>query len=180
MTEQDRKASVKALRPRKQLKRKKPKFVRPESWRYVRLKENWRRPRGLDHKVRIKYDGWPPGVSVGYRGSRATRGLHPSGFKEVLVCTADELKKTDPETQVIRIAHTVGKRKRAKIIAEAKKKKIRILNVKLAKEAVPEETELTEEEKLEEKKEEEEVKETEQPKRRRSKAKKGKEEKEKQ
>jgi large subunit ribosomal protein L32e len=139
MTAQHAKTTEKALKLRKRIKKAKPNFVRPESWRYMRLKENWRRPRGLDHKVRLKYDGWPPGVEAGYRGPRAARGLHPSGFKEALVHNAEELKKVDPKTQVARIAHTVGKRKRVKIIADAKKKKITILNVKAAKEAIPEE-----------------------------------------
>jgi large subunit ribosomal protein L32e len=176
MTEQTAKTAEKALRLRKRLKQKKPKFVRPESWRYVRLKESWRRPRGLDHKVRLKYDGWPPGVSVGYRGPKATRGLHPSGFREVLVHNAEELKNVDPKLQVIRIAHTVGKRNRTQIITEARKKKIRILNVKVAKEAIAEKEELTEEEKLEAKEEEKEIEEPEKPKQKGAKAKKQKEE----
>lgn len=127
---------------RNRMRRKKPKFVRPESWRYVRIKENWRRPRGLDHKMRIKYRGWPPGVSAGYRGPRATRGLHPSGYREILVHNAEELRGVDPRTQVVRIAHTVGKRKKAKILAEAKKKRIIILNIR---EALPKEEKVTEE-----------------------------------
>jgi large subunit ribosomal protein L32e len=173
MTEQHAKTTEKTLKLRKRMKKAKPKFVRPESWRYVRLKKNWRRPRGLDHKVRIKYDGWPPGVEVGYRGPRATRGLHPSGYEEVLVYNAEDLKKIDPKTQVARIAHTVGNRKRVKIIAEAKKKRIAILNVKTVKEAIPEvEKELTEEEKPEEKEKEKETEEVEKPKRKRGRTKK--------
>jgi large subunit ribosomal protein L32e len=175
MTELGSETTEKALRLRKRMRQRKPNFVRPESWRYVRIKENWRRPRGLDHKVRLKYDGWPPGVGVGYRGPKAARGFHPSGYKEVLVYTAEELKKIDSKTQVVRIAHTVGKRKRAKILTEAKKRKITILNAKQAKEAVAEEKELTEE-KLEEKEEEEEIEEKEKPKPKRGKPKKRKEE----
>ena len=143
----ERKASLpqKALKARKRAKKKKPDFVRPESWRYVKLKENWRRPRGLDHKVRRKIKGWPPGVSVGYKGPKAARGLHPSGYKEVLVHNAKELSKVDPKSEAARIAHTVGKRKRAQIIAEAKKKKVFILNFTPVKELVEKEEEKPEE-----------------------------------
>ena len=143
----ERKASLpqKALKARKRAKKKKPDFVRPESWRYVRLKENWRKPRGLDHKVRRKIKGWPPGVSVGYKGPKAARGLHPSGYKEVLVHNAKELSKVDPKSEAARIAHTVGKRKRAQIIAEAKKKKVFILNFTPVKELVEKEEEKPEE-----------------------------------
>jgi len=134
----ERKASLsqKALKARKRAKKKKPDFVRPESWRYVKLKESWRRPRGLDHKVRRKIKGWPPGVSVGYKGPKSARGLHPSGFKEVLVHNAQELSSIDPKTEAARIAHRVGKKKRVEIIAEAKKRKVAILNVTLIQEPI--------------------------------------------
>ena len=134
----ERKASLsqKALKARKRAKKKKPDFVRPESWRYVKLKESWRRPRGLDHKVRRKIKGWPPGVSVGYKGPKSARGLHPSGFKEVLVHNAQEISNIDPKTEAARIAHRVGKKKRVEIIAEAKKRKVAILNVTLIQEPV--------------------------------------------
>lgn len=136
----------KALKLRKRVKQKKPSFVRQESWKYVRLKENWRRPTGLDNKVRKKFKGWPAPVAAGYRGPKGTRKLHPSGFEEVLVYNVDSLKGIDPKTQAARIAHTVGKRKRAKILAEARDKEILVLNQRMVKEAAekkeaPEETE---------------------------------------
>ena len=147
MAERKVSLSQKALKARKRAKKKKPAFVRPESWRYLKLKESWRRPRGLDHKVRRKIKGWPPGVSVGYKGPKVARGLHPSGYREVLVHNAQEISNVDPKTEAARIAHRVGKKKRVQIIAEAKKRKVFILNVTLVqepaekKEAKPEEAE---------------------------------------
>jgi large subunit ribosomal protein L32e len=143
----ERKASLpqKALKARKRAKKKKPDFIRSESWRYSKLKENWRRPRGLDHKMRRKIKGWPPTVSVGYKGPKVARGLHPSGYKEVLVHNAKEISNIDPKTAAARIAHTVGKKKRVQIIAEAKKKKVFILNFKPVKESVEKEKEKPEE-----------------------------------
>lgn len=144
MEEQVSNATKKSLRLRRRTKKTKPAFARPESWRYVRLKENWRRPRGLDHKMRRAIKGWPPNVGVGYRGPRIARGLHPSGYRELIVHNTDELAGIDSSSTAVRIGHTVGKRKRARIIAEARKRKIIILNLKEIKEAVKKEALSTE------------------------------------
>ena len=116
------------LRLRRRIASKRPRFRRQESWRYVRIKENWRRPRGIDSKMRLKKKGWPPSPGVGYRGPRAVRGLHPSGYEEVLVYNVGDLATIDPETQAIRIAGAVGARKRAMILEEAEKRGIKVLN----------------------------------------------------
>jgi large subunit ribosomal protein L32e len=150
-------APEKTLKLRKRIKKRKPKFVRQESWKYIRLKENWRRPRGLDNKVRKRIKGWPPRVSAGYRGPKATRAFHPSGLEDILVYTAQDLTQIDPKTQAARIAHNVGKRKRASILTEAREKKILILNIGRAREATKKEEEPTEEAETEESKQEEKV-----------------------
>lgn len=164
----------KALQARLRVKKKKPEFVRQESWRYKRLKENWRRPKGIDNKIRRKIKGWPSTVNVGYRGPKPTRGLHPSGYEEVLVYNVEELKSIDPKTQAVRIAHTVGKRTRANIMAQARKKRIVILNLKETTEKVKGEKEKPEEEKTEEKEEKLEVEEEKPPEKPKSAARKAK------
>jgi large subunit ribosomal protein L32e len=138
MTEPNAVLPKRALKLRERVKKGKPKFARPESWRYVRLKENWRNPRGLDNKVRMYIKGWPPPVSSGYGGPRVSRGLHPSGYEEILVYNVEQVSKVTPSTQAMRIAHTVGKRKRTQILAEARKRKIVVLNLRQAREAAEE------------------------------------------
>jgi large subunit ribosomal protein L32e len=131
MTQKKPSLSQKALRVRARAKAKKPKFVRAESWKYDRFSVAWRKPRGLDNKIRRKILGWPPGPCTGYKGPKVARYLHPSGYNEVLVYNVNDLGSIDVNTQAARIAHTVGKRKRADIIAHAKDMNIKILNVKL-------------------------------------------------
>jgi large subunit ribosomal protein L32e len=131
----------KALRVRERVKGKKPRFRRQESWRYKRVKEVWRKPRGIDSKMRKKVKGWPKSAQVGYRGPKEARGLHPSGYVEVLVQNVDDIDQIDPETQAARIAHTVGARKRVEISARAKERGIYILNPREVEEFGEEEEE---------------------------------------
>jgi large subunit ribosomal protein L32e len=117
-----------ALKLRARLKSKKPRFRRQESWRYKRVSQVWRAPDGMDSKMRRKVKGWPPSAEVGYRGPRKARHLHPSGFEEVIARNVDDLAKVNPNTQAIRIAHTVGMKKRAEIFVRAGERHIYILN----------------------------------------------------
>jgi large subunit ribosomal protein L32e len=114
--------------------RKKPKFRRQESWRYKRVGDTWRKPHGIDSKMRKKVKGWPVSPTVGYRSPKKTRGLHPSGFVETRVQSVKDLGGIDPELQAIRIARTVGGRKRVEIIALAEEKGIHVLNPRTARE----------------------------------------------
>nr|MDO8045450.1 50S ribosomal protein L32e [Candidatus Baldrarchaeota archaeon] len=118
----------KLLELRKKIKSKKPDFVRYESWRYKRVKPNWRKPKGIDSKVREKRKGWIKMPDVGYRSPKVVRGLHPSGFEEVLVYRPEDLEKLDPTKHAVRIAHTVGTRKRLAILEKAEELELVVLN----------------------------------------------------
>ena len=126
------------------MKLKRPEFVRQESWRYVRLKPNWRRPRGKDSKMRLQKSGWPPLVKIGYRTPRKYRGLHPSGYEEVLVYRPEDLIGLDPETHAVRIAGSVGMRKRMMIVEEAERLGLKILNPPITAKPAEEEVEVVE------------------------------------
>lgn len=126
------------------LKLKRPDFMRQESWRHVRLRPNWRRPRGKDSKMRLQVKGWPPLVKIGYRTPREYRGLHPSGYREVLVCRPEDLHGLDPNIHAVRIASSVGMKKRFTIVEEAKKLGLKVLNPPAAARTVREEIEIVE------------------------------------
>ena len=67
-------------------------------------------------------------VRVGHGKVAEARGLHPSGFREVMVHNINDLESIDPETQAARIGRTVGGRKREHIHARADELGIRVLN----------------------------------------------------
>jgi len=116
------------LQLRKKIAEKRPDFVRQESWRYKKLATNWRRPKGKDNKMRKQVSGVPPLVKVGYKGPRKARGLHPSGYNDILVFNTKDLMKIDAKKDAARIAHAVGNKKRIDIVTEATKLKIKVLN----------------------------------------------------
>lgn len=116
------------LRIRKTQKAAKPTFARQESWKYVRVKPSWRRPHGIDNKMRVARRGWPRLVRIGYSTPRRVRGLHPSGLELVTVHNEFDLELVNPGNQLAMIAHTVGGRKRARIIRLAKERGIVIMN----------------------------------------------------
>lgn len=111
-----------------EIRRNKPKFVREESWRYVRIKENWRKPKGKDSRMRLQKKGSPPLVSIGYRSPKKYRGLHPCGLKEKIISNINQLNKLDPKVYAIRISSKVGKKKSIEINEIAISRGFKVLN----------------------------------------------------
>jgi len=120
------------LRLRRRLKARKPEFKRYCAHKKLRLRnKSWRRPRGLDNKLRIRYGGKKSGrivVNIGFGSPKAVRGLHPSGYEEVLVYNPADLDKINPERQAVRIASNVGMKKRLAIEDKAKELGLKVLN----------------------------------------------------
>lgn len=122
-------ATKEALATRAAQKKKQPAFRRQEWFRYKRLsRTGWKKPRGDDSSQRKNRKYRSPMVRIGYGKITDARGLHPSGFEEVLVSAAGDLDGLDPERQAVRISASVGNRKRASIHDRADDLGLRILN----------------------------------------------------
>mgnify|MGYP000238732070 CR=1 FL=1 len=65
---------------------------------------------------------------IGFGKLASVRGLHPSGFREVMVHRPDDLDAIDPNTEAARVGARVGGRKRAIIHERADELGIRVLN----------------------------------------------------
>jgi len=114
---------------RKQIKKRTPNFLREEWFRYKRIPKNWRRPDGISSKMRINLKYRPSKVRVGFRGPKDVRGLHSSGFEEVIVHNVNDLDAIDPNKQAARIGSSVGTKKRMDIEKKAEELDVRILNM---------------------------------------------------
>jgi large subunit ribosomal protein L32e len=113
---------------RKQVAETRPAFVRQESWRYVRIRPEWRKPKGVDSKMRRQDKGWPRLVRIGYGGPADARGIHPSGHLEVVVHRPADLSSLVPGRDVARIGRTVGAKKRSAILERANELGVRVVN----------------------------------------------------
>ena len=111
------------------LKKKHPKFFRQNFGRKERkrVKDNWRKPRGIDNKKKEKIATFGAEPTIGYRSRRAIRGFHPCGAPETRVFNPGMLPSV-PKGSVVRIAGSVGEKKRGEIRAKAKELGLKLLN----------------------------------------------------
>ena len=114
---------------RRKINTRRPEFLREEWFRYKRISQSWRKPDGITSKMRRHFKYRPSVVRVGFRGPSETRGLHASGFEDIIINNVRELEKLDPNTQAARISSTVGTKKRMDIQKKAEELDIRILNM---------------------------------------------------
>lgn len=119
----------KALLLKNEMARKRRKF-KHQQWNLSMEMDRtgWRKPRGKYSKLRHHQVSQGDVVSIGYRGPALARGMHPSGFREVLVHNVKELLNVDAKLQAVRIAAAVGGRKREEIENRADELRVRVLN----------------------------------------------------
>ncbi len=120
--------SKRLFKVRKVLKAKKPHFNRTDAHKYKRLDSNWRRPRGLQGKQRKHIKAKGALAQAGYGSPVAVKGLHPSGYADVLVRNVGDIDAIDATIEAIRIARTVGAKKKAVIEEKAAELGIKVLN----------------------------------------------------
>ncbi len=100
------------------------KFKRQNSSR--KLGDSWRRPKGHHSSLRKGKKGRRKKPSPGF-GSE-NKGMHPSGYYEVIVRNIKDLKDIDKEEEAARISSKIGKRKREEILEKAEEMEIKVLN----------------------------------------------------
>ena len=116
------------MKLRKQIKRKRPNFIRQDAHKKKRLGKKWRKPKGLHSKIRLRLRGRAKHVSTGYRSPRKARYLHKSGLQEQIIRSIRDLEGLDAKKNCLIISSSLGNRKRVDILKKAKEHGFTILN----------------------------------------------------
>lgn len=114
----------------KLVKKRTRRFTRHESDRYKRVKPNWRKPKGIDNRVRRRFKGQRRMPKIGYANARITRHVLPNGYKKVLLHNVKELDILLMQNTKYcgEIAHGVSSKKRKEIVERAQALRIILTN----------------------------------------------------
>ncbi|XP_021566457.1 60S ribosomal protein L32-like [Carlito syrichta] len=112
------------------VKKRTKKFIQHQSDRYIKIKHNWRKPRGIDNRVcrRFKDQIWMP--NIGYGSNKKTKHMLPSGFRKFLVHNAKELEVLlmCNKSYCAEIAYSVSSKNRKAIKERTAQLAIRVTN----------------------------------------------------
>ena len=124
-------APVQPLVKRTIVKKRTKKFARHQADRFMRIQNSgWRRPKGIDGRVRRKFKGSIPMPNVGYGSNKSTRNILPNGFKKFLVHNVKDLELLMMHNRhyCAEIAKDVSTRKRKEIVERAAQLHVRVTN----------------------------------------------------
>merc|ERR1711911_41308 len=112
------------------VRKKRTKFLRPESDRYKRVKTSWRKPRGIDSPTRRGFRGARLMPNRGYGNDKRTRGMKLNGKYDIVVRNAKELEAlvTKKDRYDILFQKSMGSKKRAELIERANQLGLRVAN----------------------------------------------------
>ncbi|MCO5567964.1 hypothetical protein L7F22_021660 [Adiantum nelumboides] len=112
------------------IKKRVKKFKRAQSDRKICVKPSWRRPKGIDSRVRRKFKGCVLMPNIGYGSNKKTRHVLPNGFKKFLVHNAAEIDLLMMHNRKFcaEIAHNVSTLKRKSIVERASQLNITVTN----------------------------------------------------
>merc|ERR1712117_873829 len=112
------------------IKKRRKRFIRHQSERYDKVKPSWRKPKGIDNRVRRRFKGQYLMPSIGYGSNAKTRHMMPDGFKKFVVHNVKELELLLmlKGTHAAEIAHNVSSLKRKDIVERANQLSIKVTN----------------------------------------------------
>jgi large subunit ribosomal protein L32e len=117
------------LEIRKELKERKPEFIRQDTQKRKKLSLKWKKPKGIHSKMRHNFKGKRKSPSPGYKSPSKVRGLHASGLRIVNVHSAGDVDNIKKDTDGIVVSSRVGMKKKYEILKKAKQLGISVLNI---------------------------------------------------
>ncbi|CAL2032782.1 hypothetical protein CAEBREN_28728 [Caenorhabditis brenneri] len=114
----------------KVVKKKLTKFKRHESDRYRRVAPSWRKPKGIDNRVRRRFRGMRAMPTIGFGTDKRTRFVLPNGYKKVLVQNVKDLDMLLMQSYkyIGEIGHGVSAKSRKGIVERAAQLNIKLTN----------------------------------------------------
>jgi len=113
-------------------KKRVKKFIRHQSDRYKKIDTNWRKPKGIDNRVRRKFKGQYLMPGVGYGSDKKTKHCcrDQRGFKKVVVNNLRELEvlMMTNRTYCAEIAHAVSSKNRKLLVQRADELNVHVTN----------------------------------------------------
>merc|ERR1712193_350780 len=112
------------------VKKKTTKFKRHQSDRFITVKESWRRPKGIDSRVRRKFKGKTLMPNIGYGSNKKTRHMLPDGFRKFLINNVADLEMLMMynRTYAAEVASSVSRKTREAILERAKVLDVKVTN----------------------------------------------------
>mmetsp|Transcript_12684 Transcript_12684/g.10839 ORF Transcript_12684/g.10839 Transcript_12684/m.10839 type:complete len:138 (+) Transcript_12684:76-489(+) len=124
--------AVKALKHKKIIKKRVKKFTRFECEDFDKIANKWRKPHGIDCRMRRRFRGNKPLVNIGYGSDKTTRYMRRSGFKTLHIQNPQEIELLlmNNRTFAAELAANLSARKRAAIVKRAAQLNVRVTNSK--------------------------------------------------
>ncbi|RKP00125.1 hypothetical protein CXG81DRAFT_13599 [Caulochytrium protostelioides] len=106
------------------------KFKRHHSDRYNRVGESWRRPKGIDNRVRRRFKGQLPMPNCGYGSDKRTKFMLSNGFRPFLIKNAGDLEVLlmHNRSYAAVFAHGLSAPTRAKLLKRAGELDVKVMN----------------------------------------------------
>lgn len=112
------------------VKKRTKKFVRHQSDRFKSVKPSWRKPKGIDNRVRRRFRGQLVMPKIGYGSNQKTKHMMPNGFKRLVISNVKDLEMLTMHNKnyAAEVAHNVSARHRIEIVNRARQLNIKLTN----------------------------------------------------
>ena len=125
--------AARPLNRRKKIVKRRKRFTRFEHEDFPhKLRPNWRKPKGIDNRVRRKFRSTKKMPQIGFKNNKKTRFVLQNGFREFVIKNEQDLEVLLMHNKAFCgvLAGSLGRKKRAKILERARELNVKVVNGK--------------------------------------------------